>query len=1142
MSSPQETEQKLLIIFKHLEETFTSKETKKIREAKEKLSKIFKDIKTSLDLLFQALSTQVIQGKEISLELHKSVVIYLKNLFLMQKILSSDDIYNCLLKIFDLIFNQSKENSHLLNPSILSVFQAIVLSLLSNQKILDSKNSNYITKLFSILINSIKNANHDNFLTVAKCVILLTTSLLGSKSANADNYEKLINEYYIPIINIIFSKVTIYIIPKENIYNNEFITILKLLLDGFYSSLLRTKNFFDNEKRKEIAMKMFKEYGTYCYELIQLMPELDENNKKFFGNNNDIIVFNIDENKCNEINGMKSKAIQFISFITQISTLDSKRDKEFFEKNILIEDNELIELINKFIILIVNSFKDILNNENKFNAIRKFDPEMDEEQDCYNALLFQVCVFLTRSLVREPIKSNFNSNIRQFLLDVLFPLIVTTDCEKDFAETDPEEYHQYINDIIIDFKIKNFRTSACYLVKKICDKYDDMSNFMLSYCLEMINCLINEKQISEELKEINIYLKNKDALINKFNDIKKLDFALLIILILKDKFRNSPYLKNKLIDILVNNTGKIHSIPFPIIKMKLCKLYHYFIPRFFDNTDKYQENTQKIFIENIVNYLLNNIIQKNLQTGEEYSQALSFEASDTIIELINLPKNSDYKLNEILLNYMAENLEKNFGIFNQLISNVDIYTFYLVIDHVIGNIKINQRNLIFECIDNLTKKFIKIFLGNNEENKLFLNQYFTIISSFLLGVNKLTPEKKEEIALFNEYFLPVINYIKNPKKFLLYEQLVSTMEEYIKCLQGINEESALILKNIKLIIEKDDTLSGVCFSYISTFLNFIQNSLPPNPINQIELFNDILEIIKKGFSIKEETLKTSKINSLLLTLQILSLNPNLNPEIFEYLILRSLNSFELIETKEDILSVRDNINQLALANVSLGFIFKPEQTYNILQKTFTVEKNGEKREIMHFAKYVSFVKESLDIITSAYYCVTLGKCILLGICGIFSNQHCMESLKQKMNLKIFLLNIFLNMMIYHKKQKTYVLNKMTKKETDCNFVQENEDEEEEEEESEEDEYDDNEDFDLDVEKVLKRNDNINNSDEFKFFHDVINNIKVTDKDIYLYIITNIDKGEKIIEDLSLTRNVMINYKNKNLSIPRKTVRIVRKNH
>ena len=1142
MSSPQETEQKLLVIFKHLEETFTSKDTKKIREAKEKLSKIFKDVKTSLDLLFQALSTKIIQGKEISLDLHKSVGIYLKNLFLIQKILSSEDIYNCLLKIFDLIFNQSKDNPHLLNPSILSLFQTIVLGLLSNQKIIDSKNNNYINDLFSILVNSLKNVNKDNFLTVAKCVILLTTSLLSSKSANANNYEPLINNYYIPIINIIFANVTNYIIPKDNIYNEEFITILKLLLDGFYCTLLRTKNFFDNEKRKELAMRLFKEYGTYCYELIQLMPELDEENKKLFGNNNGIIVFNIDEKKYSEINGMKSKAIQFISFITQISTLDSRKDKENFEKNILIEDNELIELINKFIVLIVNSFKDILNNEDKFNAIRKFDPEISEEQDSYNALLFQICVFLTRSLVREPIKTNFNNNIRKFLLDVLFPLIVTTDFENDFAETDPEEYHQYINDIIVDFKIKNFRTSACYLVKKICDKYEDMSNFNLSYCLEMVNCLISGTQINEELKDINIYLKNKDALINQFNERKKLDFALLIILILKDKFRNSSYLKNKLIEILVNNTEKIHIIPFPIIKIKLCKLYYYFIPRFFDNNDKYQENTKKVFIENVVNYLLNNIIQKNLQTGEEYSQALSFEASNTIIELINLPKNSDYKENELLINYLSENLEKNFGIFNQLISNVDIYTFYSVIDHVIGNIKLNQRNLVFECIDNLTKKFIKIFLGNNEENKLFLNQYFTIISSFLLGVNKLVPEKKDEIELFNKYFLPVINYIKNPKKFVLYEQIVSTMEEYIKCLQGINEESALILKNIKLIIEKDETLSGVCFSYISTFLNYIQNNISSNPLNQIELFNDILEIIKKGFSIKEETLKTSKTNSLLLTLQILSLNPNLNTEVFEYLILKSLNSFELIETKEDILSVRDNINQLALANVSLGFIFKPEQTYNILQKTFTVEKDGEKKEIMHFAKYLSFIKESLDIIASAYYNVTLGKCIILGICGIFSNKNCMESLKQKPTLKIFLLNIFLNMMIYHKRQKTYLLNKMTKKETDCNFVQENEEEEEEEEESEEDDYDDNEDFEYDVEKVLKKNDNIKNSDEFKFFHDVINNIKATDENIYLYIINNVDKGEKIIEDLSLTRNVMINYKNKNLSIPRKTVRIVRKAH
>ena len=1141
-SSPsQEVDQKILETFKSLEETFTSKDTKKIREAKEKLSQIFTNIKISLDILFQALAMREIQGKEITLDLHKSVAIYLKNLFFMQKGLNGNDLYNCLLKIFDLIFNQSRQNEHLIHPTILSIFQTVVYALLSNHKLLEEENNDYINKLFSILLSSIQNVKKENFLTVAKCVVLLCTSLLTSKSTNVDNVEKLINDYYIPIINVIFSNVGNYLIPKDNIYNTEYITILKFLLDGFYTSLLRTKYFLDNEKRKELSMKLFKEYGTYCFELIQLTPALDDKNKKYFGNTNPIIVFNMDEKLCSEINNMKCKAIQFVSFITQVSTLDNKRNKDL-EGNI-IRDQELIDLINKCIVLIVNSLEDILNNENKFNTIRKYNGELNDDIDSYNSLLFQICVFLTRSLIREPIKSKFSGNIRKFLLDVLFPMIITVDDENNFAETEPEEYHQYINDLITDFKIKNFRTSACFLIKKICDKYEEMSNFMLSYCLEMINFLVNGGQIDEKLQDINIYLKNKDALINRFSDKKKLDFALLIILILRDKLKASQYSKNKLIDILVSNTDKIHSIPFPIIKIKLCELYYYFIPRFFDTNKNYEDQTKKIFIENIVNYLLNNIIQKNLPTGEEYSQALSYGASDTIIELLSLPKESDYKENVMLILYMTINLEKNLGILNQLIESVDIYTFYTVIDHVIGNIKISDRSLLFECINNLTKKFLKIFISSNDENKLFLNQYFTIISSFLSGINGLNNENKEEINKFNEIFNPIINYIKNPKKFLLYEHLVSTMEEYTKNIQGINEESSLILRSIKSIVEKDETLSGVCFSYISTFLNYIQNNISEKPLNQQELFAEILEVIKKGFLIKAETLKTSKINSLLLTLQILSLNPNLNTEIFEYLILQTHNSFELTQINEDIISVRDNINQLSLANVSLGFIFKPEQTYQILQKTIVIMKEEAKqKEILLFAKYIGYIKENLEMSSSRYYCSALGKCIILGICGILSNKTCMDDLKQKMNLKLFLLTMFINLMIYHKRVKTYMLNKITKKETNCNFVQENEEEDEEEDEEEEDDdFNDIEEFNADIEKVLKGNDNINNSDEFKFFCDVMNNIKKNDEQIYLYIISNINKGEAIINELSLTRNVVIKYKNKQLNIPRKTVRIIRKN-
>ena len=1140
LTPTQETESKMIEILKYLEETFSSKDTKKIKEAKNKLAQIFKEMKTSIDLLFQILSTKSISGKEISLDLHKSVSLYLKNILLLQKKLEVDVIHDYLIKIFDLIFNKSKDNPHLLNNSIMVALQTMIMTLLSNQKLIESK-PDLINQLFDKLLTSLQNASNDDFLIIAKSVILLCSSLFTSKSANADNYEKLLNDYYIKIINIIFSNVTKYLIPKSNIYNNEFIIILKFLLEGFYSCLLRMKLFFPSEKRKEISMKMFKEYGTYCLELIQLTPVFDEQNKKQFGNPNPIIVFNIEDKLCSEMNMMKSKAIQFVSYITQISTLEERNANMILETNNVIPDQELIDLVNKFIVLIVNSFEDILRNENKFNLIRKYNGESNEDEDAYNILLYQICVFLTRCLVREPIKSQFMPNMRKFLLNILFPLLVTTDDENIFLETDPEGYHQYISDVVNDFKIKILRTSGCFLLKKICDKYEDMSNFMLSYCLEMLNFLLNGGQIDEKLQDINIYLKNKDALINQFNDKKKLDFALLIILVLKDKLKISQYLKIKLVDILMNNIDKIHSVPFPIIKIKLCKIYYYFLPRFFVNTKKIQEQDKINFLEKVVNYLLNNIIQKNLQTGEEYSQALSYGASETVIELLNLPKESSHEENSLLNIYVTKNLENNFGILNQLIPNVDIYTFFIVIDHVIGNIKINKRNLVFECINNLTKKFLNLFVSPNDESKLFLNQYFTIISSFLLGENKLIKGNKEEINKFNEYFLPVINYIKNPKKFNLYEHLVSTMEEYIKCLDGINEESSLVLKSIKYIIEKDETLSSVCFSYISTFLNYIQNSVSDKPLNQEELFMDILDIIKKGFSIKEESIKISKINSLLLTLQILSLNPNLNDEIIQYLILQSLDCFELSVTNNDILNTKDNINQLSLANVSLGFIFKPELTFQILQKSIQVENNGEKKEVKIFTKYLFYIREILGISLSGNYSPSLGKCIILGICGILSNKTCMESLKQKIDIKLFLLTVFINMMLFHKRQKTYYLNRLTKKETNCNFVQDNENgEEEEEEDEEEDDYEDNEEFNADIDKVLKRNNNINNSDEFKFFSKVLNNIKETEKDLYEHIKSTINRGKNILEDISLARNVEIKYKNKKIFVPRKTVRIIRK--
>ena len=575
MNTPLTQEEKDLIeLFQLLEETFRGKDTKRIEEAKNKLQQKFVDINYCISLLFKALSITTIENKKISEEIHKSVAIYLKNIFSSKnEIFDKEVLYAYLKKLFQLLFIQSKVNLNLNVPTIFSTIQNAISNLLSTEKIVGDKN--YINELFNILLQSIKSETKENFLQTAKTVILLSTSLLTSRSANNNNYEELVNNFYIPIVNQIFAKVPIFLDPKNNLYNNDFISLLKYLFDGFYTNLTKMRGIFETEKRKEICFKFFREYGLYSYELIRLMPPFDEPTAKKYGKPNPIIVFNIDEKKCSEINHMKSKAMQFLSFITQVSTLEEKNMDE--DNKNFINDKELVELINKIIFLIVNTFEDILNNKEKYYFVRKYRDSINEEEDCFNILLFQLCVFLTRCLIREPIKEEFTAHIKQFLLNILFPMMVTTEEEKLFLEADPEEYHSYINDITNEFKVKSFRTSGCFLINKICERYEDMSNFVLSFCLEMFNYIINEGNIKSEVIEYNVYLKYiKEALINQFNDKIKLDFALLIILILKNKLKKIHYIKYRLREIFISNQDKIHLITSPVIKVKLCKIYSFF--------------------------------------------------------------------------------------------------------------------------------------------------------------------------------------------------------------------------------------------------------------------------------------------------------------------------------------------------------------------------------------------------------------------------------------------------------------------------------------------------------------------------------------------------------------------------------------
>ena len=313
----QETEQ-LSTIFSLLEVTYSCNETDKIKIAHEQLQKMSANFSVFIPLLLKSLYLSSINGNQISLDLHKSVVIYLRNMLLKNaNELKPEDIFEILKKIISLFFAW-ESNINLNNEIISTILQNITSFLLSVDKI--HKEPKCIDNLFSEIIKFISDKNStymsekNIFITYEK-IIYLCNSLLTSRSTNANNYQSLLDNYFLTIIDKILGMVQNYIIPEKNIYNDKYCLIVKLLFDTFFNVLSNIKSFLKNNLIKAICINIFKKYWIVCFGLIKLKPQLDSASQKKYEKVNPIIVFDVDEKKYSSVNLMKSRIIQLLTKI-----------------------------------------------------------------------------------------------------------------------------------------------------------------------------------------------------------------------------------------------------------------------------------------------------------------------------------------------------------------------------------------------------------------------------------------------------------------------------------------------------------------------------------------------------------------------------------------------------------------------------------------------------------------------------------------------------------------------------------------------------------------------------------------------------------------------------------------------------------
>ena len=1176
-------EEELLKILSFLEDSHTVKKKALIDNIKAELSLTASNIVPYIQVIIKGLSISVVKNFEISLELHKSLLIHLKNLLIInQRYINDSDMYECVYNICNIMLTVAN-NEHNQCDSMVILFENLIKTICDNNTMMNI--NKYKEGLFKNILDKVNSANDKDFLIVSKNSLILFHCFLCSNYFNKDNYLDYLLKYFIPLIDNIFKKVHLFINPAQNILEIKFIFILRKLYNSFYSILLKLKKYYSSLKRKEIADEIFKLYGKYTYELMQTVSYYDEETKNKFGDSNPIIVFN--ENYM-EINFMKAYAFRFISLLIKYSKMASnddekKKDITFDEKNNSINNDEIINITSKLITLVIKSFENILNNETKFYFLRKIDDETSDEENCYNILLYNMTLFLAESLTINEIKNEFNQHMKLFLLNVIFPLLISVESEFKYMRSIPEEYCAYFNDLIYNFTLPNFRISGFFLIKKICENYEDIPNFIYSYIIEMFDDIINKDQIhinNNNLYSIYQYYKSQNVLFDKLNENIKLDFCVLIIIILQEKVLSYDILKNKLKEVLIKAQDKFDKIRDPLIKIKLCHLFRFAIPNLFTEKINQKENENYIdddnnngdiinidtdmelneinstFVNKALNYLFDNLTQSKSKDSSNqyiYYHSLGNEASEIIIYFTKLTEKKNNE-NLLLKNTLVNSFQKYFHNLIDIIDVTELYSLFNVIEQIIKDVKINDREELFNCLSKLTKRFIIENDTGDINSQIYCPLYFSILSSFFNGVNKIditNNNYRKELTKFDDIFKPALDLMSDIYKFLYYENLVKAMIDYVKNFQGINESSVIVLNSMFNIIDNERTFSLASYSFISTFLYYLQNKISEKYIDENKLFTDIVKIMDICFEIDFDEHDYSNLYSLLLALQIYSKNMIIIDDVAKNLLAKSLKCFAYIferDKKDGIEQEKKQKDIIIFGILALGYIFKPEQTHSLLNQIEIIQKREKvgmydeiDNEPFSFEKYIEILSYLNEFEVKNEL---LRKCMILGFCSIMKMVQLNEYFNNNKTTKIKLIKIFVDFILMHKEEEVKNRNKLMKNQLNDNMIKTNDDGKKDLESDEfelgEEEEENEDQVDKSITYVLESNENIKNSDEYLYFKNTLDYIKQNDKEC-IDILNKELTQEKIqqLENIYHIKKYKINYQGKEMEIPRRIINIKR---
>ena len=251
---------------------FEGKDNNILEEAKNKLDEKFKNISKVIIFLLKILSMNTIDNIEIPLNVHLNICLYLKYIFVEKKIIDLNQRTYLLVNIVKLISQTNTINNNLANEKIFNNINIIFKLLLSQIPF-----KYYYSQISSLIPDILSHERKDDFLLTAKYYIDFGF-LIIEEEFRKNNYEMF--PLCKTMINIILERISNYIDDEKQLYNDDYIYLLKISYHLLFD-VVRILNIRNKiEDMKSIYSELFEVHSKYIILIIKIYPPYDKFSEK----------------------------------------------------------------------------------------------------------------------------------------------------------------------------------------------------------------------------------------------------------------------------------------------------------------------------------------------------------------------------------------------------------------------------------------------------------------------------------------------------------------------------------------------------------------------------------------------------------------------------------------------------------------------------------------------------------------------------------------------------------------------------------------------------------------------------------------------------------------------------------------------